>query len=192
MQGLLPKLVGRYGWARVVDVFKDTGMEHHAQKLGFGSYVVRDVLPTDACDQFHTALEITLNNLALQTSVRSVQCKGKKQWHNTIQCTGGACACKYEYEGTARNPVYRIHDTEPCNELSEWLHADLAVPRQDYFDECVTNIYSRPSDQCIPPHTDQNPMLGPTADIVSLTLGAAGVFFWRPARNGVFGETGGT
>ena len=47
MQGLLPKLVGRYAWARVVDVFKDTGMEHHAQNLGFGAYVVRDVLPPD-------------------------------------------------------------------------------------------------------------------------------------------------
>ena len=40
----------------VVDVFQDTGMEPHAQKLGLGAYVVCGVLPPEQCANWHKTL----------------------------------------------------------------------------------------------------------------------------------------
>ena len=54
---------------------------------------------------------------------------------------------------------------------------EVLVLRQDHFDEVVPNIYSRPADQYISAHTDQSHLLRETSDILSLTLGSAGVFF---------------
>ena len=54
---------------------------------------------------------------------------------------------------------------------------EVLVLRQDHFDEVVPNIYSPPADQYISAHTDQSHLLGETSDILSLTLGSAGVFF---------------
>ena len=68
-----------------------------------------------------------------------------------------------------------------CNaevwELDDDERWEVLVLRQDHFDEVVPNIYSRPADQYISAHTDQSHLLGETSDILSLTLGSAGVFF---------------
>ena len=54
---------------------------------------------------------------------------------------------------------------------------EVLVLRQDHFGEVVPNIYRRPADQYISAHTDQSHLLGETSDILSFTLGSAGVFF---------------
>ena len=77
MSGLLPKLLGIYGPHRVVDVFRGTGMEQHAQELGLGAYVVRGVLPPEQCDQWHTTLEDSLARIAFEKGPRSVQLNGQ-------------------------------------------------------------------------------------------------------------------
>ena len=68
-----------------------------------------------------------------------------------------------------------------CNaevwELDDDERWEVLVLRQDHFDEVVPNIYSPPADQYISAHTDQSHLLGATSDILSLTLGSAGVFF---------------
>ena len=67
-----------------------------------------------------------------------------------------------------------------CNaevwELDDDERWEVLVLRQDHFDEVVPNIYSPPADQYISAHTDQSHLLGETSDILSLTLGSAGVF----------------
>ena len=65
----------------------------------------------------------------------------------------------------------------PKGQLDDDERWEVLVLRQDHFDEVVPNIYSRPADQYISAHTDQSHLLGETSDILSLTLGSAGVFF---------------
>ena len=60
----------------------------------------------------------------------------------------------------------------------------------DRFDEIVANIYSREKKQCAGAHTDQSRLLGETSDIVSVSLGAAGVFYWRPSLEGALKGAG--
>ena len=79
--------------------------------------------------------------------------------------------------GTVRNRVFKAENLEHFKYVCEWVHTTYKVPRQDHFDEVVPNIYSRPADQYISAHTDQSHLLGETSDILSLTLGSAGVFF---------------
>ena len=110
---------------------------------------------------------------ALQNGNRSVELKGSKLWYRTMQCTSGACTCKYNYEGTARNPLFSIERATPFREATEWLHQCHKVPRQEHFNQCVANVYARSADQCIPWHSDKHDLLGKACDIVSLTFGAA-------------------
>ena len=148
MSGLLPKRLELYGRARVVDVFQDTGMEQHSKKLGFGGHVVRGVLPHEQRATSHKTLEDSLASIANTIGSRSVELRGTTRlWHRTIQCTTGSCTCKYGYEGTARNPVLKTERIKPFNHLCDWVHSAHKVPRQEHFDECVANIYSRQDDQ---------------------------------------------
>ena len=176
--GLLPKLEARYGSGRVVDVFQGTGMEREAKELNIGGYVVRGVLPPETIADWHKLLVNSLQGIALNVGPRAVELKGKNTlWYRTIQCTTGSCTCKYGYEGTARNQVWKTDRAAPFKLVGDWVHAAHKVPRQEHFDEVVANVYSRQLDQYIGAHTDQNPLLGETSDILSLTLGSAGVFF---------------
>ena len=108
----------------------------------------------------------------------------------TFKCTGGPRTCKYHYEGAARGPQFNIDRTVPFAEATEWAHSFHKVPRQWYFDQCVANVYDRNEDQYIPFHTDQNPLLGKTSDIVSLTMGAATAFCYGPRDDGSLRQTG--
>ena len=190
MSGLLPTLVQIYGELRVVDVFKGTGMEDHTERLGLGGFVVRGAVPHEQCAPWHKQLEDTLADIAKLHGSRCVELKGSRLWYRTIQCTAGNCTCIYAYEGTARNLAFKTQDLHPFKHVCEWLHTAHNVPRQDHFDEVVANIYSRPADQYIGAHTDQNPLLGETSDILSLTLGSAGVFFWCPSPTGALRKEG--
>ena len=80
--------------------------------------------------------------------------------------------------------MFKTDKVAPFKAVCDWLHDEHKVPRQEHFDEIVANIYSRPANQCIGAHTDQNPLLGETSDILSLSMGAAGVFFWHPSLTG--------
>ena len=190
MSGLLDKLREVYGEHHVVDVFQGTGMAEHKERLGLGGYVVRGAVPHEQCAHWHKKLEDTLADIAYLHGPRSVDLKGSRLWYRTIQCTTGQCTCKYDYAGTARNPVFKTQDLQPFKHVCEWLHSTHKVARQDHFDEVVANIYSRPADQYIGAHTDQNPLLGETSEILSLTLGSAGVFFWCPSPDGQLRQGG--
>ena len=86
--------------------------------------------------------------------------------------------------GTAKNPLFNCRDVQPFEGVCTWLHDALNVPREEQFDEVVANVYSREKDQYIGPHTDQNALLGETNEIISMSMGAAGVFYWQPHPEG--------
>ena len=101
---MLSKLRDIYGDC-LVNIFEGTALEAEASRHGFGGYLVRGVICKESADQYHASLEHDMQNHALEKGVRAIQLKGSKLWHNTIQCTTGSCTCKYNYEGTARNPL---------------------------------------------------------------------------------------
>ena len=80
--------------------------------------------------------------------------------------------------------MFKVHEISPFKSVCAWVHDSHNVPRQQHFDEVVANIYSRQQNQCIGAHTDQSELLGKTSDILSLSMGAAGVFFWQPSPDG--------
>ena len=186
MAGFLANLQARYGHDHVVDVFQNTGMEPRARQLNIGAYVVRRVLPPEQIDDWHRDLTDSITDISILHGSRAVDVRGGRgpAFYRTIQCASGRCTCRYAYEGTARNPVFKTERVAPFQNVCDWLHDAHRVDRQDHFDAVVANIYSRAANQCIGAHTDQTELLGETSDIVSLSMGAAGVFFWHPNPHG--------
>ena len=126
-------------------------------------------------------------------TTRAVDLKGDRKgsaFYRTIQCTSGGCTCKYQYAATGRHKLYNTKDIKPFEDVCDWLHQTHKMERKEYFDEIVANIYSRTENQYAGYHTDQSDLLGATSDIVSLSMGAAGVFFWRPSPDGPLRSNG--
>ena len=139
-----------------MDVFEGTGLEELARRLGFGGSAVRTVLPEQQGSQWHDEMHRFMERYALENGTRSVELKGaKKLWYRTIQCTSGSCTCKYNYEGTVRNPLFNKENVTPFRAATEWLHQSHKVPRQEHFNQCVANVYARQADQAIPWHSDK-------------------------------------
>ena len=152
-----------------------------------GCYVVRDVLTTAEQLQWHQDLSDSMTCIAERYGSRSVDLKGNRSGpraYGTIQAVTGACTCKYDYHATSKHKVWKVSDFEVFRAASDWLHQEHNVASPARFDEIVANIYSREKNQCAGAHTDQSRLLGETSDIVSVSLGAAGVFYWRPSQNG--------
>ena len=152
-----------------------------------GCYVVRGVLTSEQCDAWHQGLTDSLTSISNSHGLRSVQLRGKRlrpAAYLSIQCVSGRCTCKYAYAATARHRVWRVSDWKPFQDACDWLHNEHHVDWPDRFNEIVANVYSRPQNQCVAEHTDQSELLGATSNIVSVSLGAAGVFYWRPSPNG--------
>ena len=137
-------------------------MEERALELGIGGWVVRNAISDEQAASWHQALTGSLVDIANQKGPRSVELKGstKKLWYRTIQMTTGFCTCKYGYDSTRRNPVFKVHEVSPFQSVHDWVHESHNVPRQQHFDEVVANIYSRQQNQCIGPHADQSELLG--------------------------------
>ena len=81
------KLLGVYGPARVVDVFRDTSMAQHALRLGIGGLVVRNAATDEQAANWHQTLENSLHDIALRDGQRRGELKGRVLRHRTIQCT---------------------------------------------------------------------------------------------------------
>ena len=186
MSGILTKLEARFGRNCVVDVFANTGMALKAQELNIGCYVVRAVLSPEQLEGWHQYLTTSLTAIAVEFGSRAVDLKGRSgpAAYRTTQCTSGKCTCKYDYAATGRHTLWKTSEVKPFSAVSDWLHDELKVERQAYFDEIVANIYDRRLNQCAGFHTDRNPLLGETSNILSVSMGAAGVFYWRPSADG--------
>ena len=187
MASILANLRACYGADSVVDVFENTGMALKARDLNIGCYVVRGVLTSAQLAAWHQALEGSVAYIANTKGTRAVDLKGDRPGppeYRTIQCTAGKCTCKYAYAATARHKLFKTFEVKPFSDVCDWLHKTHKVDRQEYFDEIVANIYDRGLNQCAGFHTDQNPLLGETSNILSVSMGAPGVFYWRPNPDG--------
>ena len=97
LQSFHERLLEVYGAGRVVNVFKDTGMEAGALQLGIGAWVVRNAISDKQAANWHQALTGSLVDIANAKGSRSVELKGstKRLWYRTIQMDTGFCMCKY-------------------------------------------------------------------------------------------------
>ena len=187
MASILANLVACYGADRVVDVFENTGMAQHARDLNIGCYVVRGVLPSAQLAAWHQALQDSVAFIANKQGTRAVDLKGDRSGpaeYRTIQATTGQCTCKYAYAATGKHKLHKVSDVEHFSEVCDWVHARHKLDRLNYFDEIVANVYSRVANQCAGVHTDQSQLLGETSNNMSVSMGAAGVFYWRPSADG--------
>ena len=152
-----------------------------------GCYVVRGVLTSEQELGWHQALSNSMTYIAEMHGIRKVELKGHRSGpvvFRTTRCVSGRCICTYAYAGTARNGLWKVSDWKHFQDACDWLHNEHNVDWPDRFNEIVANVYSRPQNQCVAEHTDQSELLGATSNIVSVSLGAAGVFYWRPSPNG--------
>mgnify|MGYP003322924966 CR=1 FL=1 len=187
MASILANLHACYGADRVVDVFENTGMALKARDLNIGCYVVRGVLTSAQLAAWHQALTDSVIHIANTKGTRAVDLKGDRGGlpaYRTIQATTGHCTCKYAYAATGKHISYKVSDAQPFSEVCDWVHERHNVDRLNYFDEIVANVYSRAANQCAGVHTDQSELLGETSNIMSVSMGAAGVFYWRPSADG--------
>ena len=163
MASILANLAACYGADRVVDVFENTGMALKARDLNIGCYVVRGVLTSAQLAAWHQALTDTVIFIANTKGPRAVDLKGDRPGppeYRTIQATTGQCICKYAYAATGKHTLWKTSQVKPFSAVSDWLHEELKVERQAYFDEIVANIDDRMLNQFAGVHTDQNPCSG--------------------------------
>ena len=178
------QLVEKFGKRRYVDVLKGTALEQHAKDHGFGLYVVRGVLERDVEETWTTYCERMFDQKSRENG--GTKLGVNKKFDSTLQAVMNECTCKYNYAGTARHVVVQLREDEHngvCEVMSksmEWVNDKLGLERSLEFNELVTNQYDIEKEEYAPWHTDKNPLLGRESLIVSLTLGAPGVFCFAP------------
>ena len=130
---------------------------------------------------WHRDLTDSITHISNTHGSRSVEFRGRRPAsYSTFQCASGLCTCKYDYAATGRHKLYKTKEIKPFADVCDWVSKTHKVDRKEYFDEIVANLYRRCENQCAGYHTYQSDLLGPTSDILSLSMGAAGVFYWRP------------
>ena len=178
------QLLEGFGKRGYVDVLKGTRLEQHGKDHGFGLYVVRGVLERDVQETWTTDCHRMFERKSRENG--GTKLGTNKKFYSTLQAVVNECTCKYNYAGTARHVVVQLREGEHngvCEVLSksmEWVNDKLGLERSLEFNELVTNQYDIGKEEYTPWHTDKNPLLGRESLIVSLTLGAPGVFCFAP------------
>ena len=88
--------------------------------------------------------------------------------YSIVQAVLNECTCKYEYED---NGVCQVL----LNSL-EWVTHNLGQERSLLLNEIVANEYAHINDEYTPWDSDKNGLVDDEALILSVTLGALGVF----------------
>ena len=131
-----------------VDVLQGTSLETHAERLGFGLYVVPNALPrilqeswADRCCRMFEAKGREPGG----TKVKGT--KNAKSHYSTVQAVIGECTCKYTYEGTVKHKLINLRedkDNGVCEVLLKslsWVHEKFRLERSLHFNELVANEY---------------------------------------------------
>ena len=184
MVSLIEKLRSVYGH-RVQDAFEGTNLAKAAEKMDFGLYVVRGAYTQDMAKKAMVDVVELLNDISVRKGSRSVDAKGSKLWYRTLQATSGECLCKYEYEAVARHVPHKIKDAPLLEKMTEFVNAHYAeVDRgcEQFFNQILVNVYSRQRDEYVPWHSDQAPLYADYTDIVSISVGAPGLYCYMPNK----------
>ena len=165
---------------KVENVFEGTEMEAHAEKLKFGLYVIRCFYSQKDAAPLMDDLSKSFDKLSDHWGEHSVRLGGnKKRWYDTIQLLLGECTCRYGYEGTGRNKIWREKDVPCLADLSKWLQGHMKRTPWNQFHQIVANRYSAERQEATPWHTDMNELLGPSTEVLCLSLGRPGLYCYK-------------
>ena len=182
--GWLALLRATYGNKLVLNAFADTPLAALGVQWGFGLYVVRAALDPRVPAEEHASLlsgfNIGLNYYAASLGSRSVEVKGRKLHYKTLQMTDDVCTCKYVYEGNVRNPLIKTSGVPAVSNFLQSFYAKCNARSEHHFQQIIGNHYDRASNQSIHWHSDKSTLLSDNTDIVSVSLGCAGVFCYMP------------
>jgi hypothetical protein len=180
-------LASAFGPDKMENCFAQTAFEPFAQNLGFGLFVIRAAMEPDMAQGIQEKLQSHMEKIGLETGVRKIQAKANRgiHYYNTMQVVTGHCTCKYDYATTAKHPLFRLKDVPPLQTATSWLKEKCKAPPAQMFNEIVANVYSRNRNEAISWHTDKNCLLRKTTDIVSLSMGAPGIFCYQPDTRSV-------
>ena len=163
-----------------------------ARSGGLGLYVVRTALDPRLPAQEHASLFRGFNDgmdrHAVALGSRSVEVKGKKLHYKTLQMTDDVCTCKYVYEGNVRNPLIKTSGVPAVSNFVQSFYVKCNAKSEHHFQQIIGNHYDRASNQSIHWHSDKSALLSDKTDIVSVSLGCAGVFCYMPNEKAQFSD----
>ena len=178
------QLLEGFGSSGYVDVLKGTSLERHGKDNGFGLYVVRGALQEEKQDNWAEQCYRMFDYKA--HDIGGTKLGANKKHYSTVQAVLNECTCKYDYEGAAKhtlNHLWEGKDNGVCQVLLnslEWVKHNLGLERSLLFNEVVANEYAHIKEEYTPWHSDTSPLLDDEGLIVSVTLGAPGVFCFAP------------
>jgi alkylated DNA repair dioxygenase AlkB len=190
--GWLALLRATYGDSLVHNALADTPLAALGVQWGFGLYVVRAALDPRLRAQEHASLfrgfKDAMERHAVALGSRSVEVKGKKLHYKTLQMTDDVCTCKYVYEGNVRNPLIKMSGVPAVSDFLQSFYGKCNAESEHHFHQIVGNRYDKPTNQAIPWHSDKSALLSSNTDIVSVSLGCAGVFCYMPNEKAQFSD----
>ena len=183
VEGAMNDLVGRLNgqWV-VIDVLQGTTLEEYGKKEGCGLWLMQQVVPGDAVQEWAAGCEKMFSQFETVTKV------GKRAAaYQSIQAVDQGCLCVDRYAGTARHRRVKLPDNN-CGVLSrclDWVHGVLGTR---VFNQAIANRY-KVWCQNIPWHTDANLLLDVHPTIMSISLGPTpGVLCYAPRVGAGFAE----
>ena len=175
-------LASTFGPHRLENCFLNTAFAPFAEKFGFGLYVIRAAMLPTLAQGIQEELNVYIEDIALKRGICTIQAKSTEGTlcYNTIHAVAGHCMCKSKNANTASHPVFRLNEVPVLEIVTSWLHEMCQTPPEQMFTEIVANDYSYNLDQAMGWHTDKNCLLRKSTDIVSLSIGAPGIFCYQP------------
>ena len=169
---------------QMVDVFEGTQFASYGAEHGFGLYVFRNAYEDVKSQAAHVNLETMFRGLATteERQQRSVTVGSKATgFYKSVQAVSNdKCKCLWKYAGAEKHRLYNVAQFKGLHDPLQWVQAlgegSGVVP----FNQILSNLYEVASDDKIPAHTDSNPLLNESTEILSLSLGAPGVFCFEP------------
>ena len=172
----------RYG-EQMQDVLAGTAFAPFAKECGFGLYVIRGAYGTEQSHAAHMELQTMLKGLEAteRRQARAISVGSKATGHyKSVQAVTGFCTCLYKYPGTEKHLLYNVENYEALDQPTRWVLALGHGSRVTEFNQVVANLYELDADDAIPSHTDKNNLLEDSTEILSLSMGAPGVFCYEP------------
>ena len=183
------ELVGRMKrqwW--VIDVLQGTTLGAYGKKEGCGLWLMHQVVPGDAVQEWAAGCETMFSQLDTVTTVGN----RAAAYHSIQAVAKKGCVCFDRYAGTAKHRLVKLPDNN-CGVLSrclDWVRRVLGTRNGDrmFFNQAIANRYEVWC-QDIPWHTDENSLLDLHPTIMSISLGPMpGVLCYAPRKGTEFAE----
>ena len=169
---------------QMVDVLKGTKFASFGAEKGFGLFVIRNAYEDVKSQAAHVELETMFRALATyeERQHRSITVGSKATgFYKSIQAVSQEnCKCLYKYAGSEKHLLYNVCQFKGLHDPLQWLQALGEGSGVVQFNQILANWYEVASDDAIPAHTDKNSLLNDSTEILSLSLGAPGVFCFEP------------